>query len=1273
MKWLYLVPVFWFCSFLLPAQEFKSANISSNAENYQQGPALNIYDSLYQLSIPELVLPENLKAFALPAKVDNSKLPYLRPVFTQVGASCGQSSAIGYNFTYEMDNARGVSADTSVNQYPTHFTYNFENGGYEYYGVSYFHSFEILRRCGCMNCNDYGGFTDNGGRWITGYDLYYNGMHNRIEDVYTIKTNTSKGILALKNWIYNHMGESSDGGVASFYCGGREIKTLPSGTPEQGKFIATFFHSPATHAMTIVGYNDSICYDYNNDGLYTNDVDLNNDGIIDVRDWEIGGFKYVNSYGLQDLDSGFCYMMYRTLAESYSTGGIWNNAVHVIKVKPDYTPLLTMRIRLNHSKRSALRVQAGVSADANAGFPDYLMEFPIFNFQGGNFPMQGPGGQDSLYTIEFGLDITPLLSYIPNGKPSSFFLSVEENDPYAQEAGSIEYLAVIDYSNPAPLTTVCQSAPIELVNNAITYAKVTAVTNINKVKIDNPAISPFTEAQPVSIQLNATGGQPPYTWSLNYNYTRLTANKPYDTFGGTKISQLTAADSIVPVSLGFDFTFYGKLYDTVYVNLQNGILQFTKDLIPWPYNEETDLLLKSFRVIAPLANICFDSKLYDEGVWYESLPGSIKFRWMLRKKIGDVYYPYEFQARLFEDGHITFSYSYITVNTPDAFFAGISEGDKQNFKLSGYYNEYDANRFNQVEFVPHTYPNDLKISQTGLLECIPGSAEQIYGIDCKATDYRNVSDTKTIHLSSGIISTLQIHAGNDSIIGNGEVVIADLILTNITGNNFPDITSLLSIGNEFITCTDTLENINSLPANSTLIVPDAFRFSVSTEAPDGQIFQMNIDVSSNLQSWKNRLPAQINAPLLKSIELSSTKPGKEILQPGETGTLRYTFSNIGHSPAQDVDASVMLTHPSVKLLSSATQSMGTVLPGQQPAFDFEVKIADTVQLGSRIPVAISLSIGNKHYLTDTLYFRTGKRPVLVIDLDKKHESAPVIYQQIIDLGYISEYSSVINPDIAESQSIFMCLGKYSDRYILSYSEARVLYDYLEKGGNLYLESYNFWRDDPKTILHSLFNIETKNKFHKYDTLIGSSGLFTENMQFLYMSLSPVSMYYLLPVGSATSIFNDDGFFSHIANDAGNYKTIGCLFEFAALQGINDSSTQPILMQKYLDFFEIRRNTIGIDESHTYMEAGTITVYPNPAKEYVLLRFTLNEKHAEMISIMDINGTEIARLTDKPGIINESHVVEWNLRSKTGVRVPPGLYFCRIISGKEVKLGKIMVK
>ncbi|MCK9398442.1 MAG: hypothetical protein M0Q51_00415 [Bacteroidales bacterium] len=83
---------------------------------------------------------------------------------------------------------------------------------------------------------DYGGTLSYGGpkRWMSGYTQYYNGMHNRITNAYQIQV----------------------------------------GTPEAGKYVLTTFGGSANHAMTILGYNDSIRWDYNNVSLNKPEVIL---------------------------------------------------------------------------------------------------------------------------------------------------------------------------------------------------------------------------------------------------------------------------------------------------------------------------------------------------------------------------------------------------------------------------------------------------------------------------------------------------------------------------------------------------------------------------------------------------------------------------------------------------------------------------------------------------------------------------------------------------------------------------------------------------------------------------------------------------------------------------------------------------------------------------------------------------------------------------------------------------------------------------------------
>lgn len=94
----------------------------------------------------------------------------------------------------------------------------------------------------------------------------------------------------LKHWINDHNAGASTGGLAVFYCyAGTNMNTdpLPPESQHTGEGIVTQFGSSLGHAMTIVRYNDNIMYDFNQDGQFTNDVDINNDGEVNIQDREI--------------------------------------------------------------------------------------------------------------------------------------------------------------------------------------------------------------------------------------------------------------------------------------------------------------------------------------------------------------------------------------------------------------------------------------------------------------------------------------------------------------------------------------------------------------------------------------------------------------------------------------------------------------------------------------------------------------------------------------------------------------------------------------------------------------------------------------------------------------------------------------------------------------------------------------------------------------------------------------------------------------------------
>jgi len=394
------------------------------------------YEMTFIRNIPELKPSNNYKFKTLPSWTDNSANMYFRPVISQIGGSCAQVSGIGYNFTYELCFRRNLPANSTLNQYPPHYTFNFLNDGNNNNGSSYFSGWDIIKSSGCPNVADYGTVTSPNIRWMNGYQKYYNGMQNKITDYFKIYVGNPEGLNLLKNYLHNHLEGASVGGLVNFSAGvsSYTIRALPPNTHQGGLAVIIKFGTEVDHAMTFVGYDDSIRYDFNNDGKYTNNTDINGDGIVDMKDWEIGGLLIANSWGTSWGFQGKCYMMYKLLAEPVYNGGIWENTVYGIHVRKEYTPLLACKIVLKHNSRKQIRITAGSSPDVNATQASYLLSFPLFKNQGGDFYMQG-GTTDDDKTLEFGLDITPLLSNLQNNQPSKFFLYVDEDDPNGSGQG----------------------------------------------------------------------------------------------------------------------------------------------------------------------------------------------------------------------------------------------------------------------------------------------------------------------------------------------------------------------------------------------------------------------------------------------------------------------------------------------------------------------------------------------------------------------------------------------------------------------------------------------------------------------------------------------------------------------------------------------------------------------------------------------------------------------------------------------------------------------
>ncbi|HOZ29549.1 MAG TPA: hypothetical protein PLL66_01410, partial [Bacteroidales bacterium] len=524
-------------------------------------------------SLPELKLPANYKNKSIPYEVDNTTQTCYSGLFLQSGLCCGQAACVGNGFTYEMNRIRGLDGSITENKYPTHFTWNWENGGNGYSGASYYHSLAVLKTVGNPNMVTYGGTHDFGGasRFMNGYDEYYEGMHNRISKAYAINCADEEGILTLKHWLNDHLEGSDVGGIAFFYSQHQNPSTtLPAGTEHEGEKVVVSWGSSPNHAMTITGYNDSIRWDFNGDGHYTNNIDITDDGIVDVRDWEIGGFKMCNTYS--SPYNG--WMMYRTLALASNAGGIWNNTANVLFPIKDYSPMLTGKVNLYYSNRGRIKIMAGFSTNLSASEPDYYMSFPIFDYQGGEQSMQG-GTEVAARYIEFGLDLTPFLNILESGTPAKFFFQVLENDNDSWGSGQIVSFSVIDYTSGSPVEYVSSQVNEPIIQNGVTTVSVQHTPVFNKPEITTDILPNANVYHPYSHQMEASGGTPPYRWEFDLDYQMSEISSP--------IENTTTALSGTYIALPFEFPFYDETYSGFYLS-DKGYIDFSGESYSLPYN-----------------------------------------------------------------------------------------------------------------------------------------------------------------------------------------------------------------------------------------------------------------------------------------------------------------------------------------------------------------------------------------------------------------------------------------------------------------------------------------------------------------------------------------------------------------------------------------------------------------------------------------------------------------------------------------------------------------
>jgi|GEM_PF-2849409 len=352
---------------------------------------------------------------AVPRSVDNSALPAFPEIRNQEGIGSCVAFAVGYyQYTYALGRIAGWNNKNTTNttKVSPKWLYNLVNNGSDN-GTSPYAVHAILKEHGALTWSDfpYAGDASNPinyREWPRTTAAWKNAMKYKSLGFAWVDTpSTPTALSQMKSMLANGQVLTFDTYIYSWEF--EQIDDDPTTSADNafvGQHIATWMNGyEGSHEATIVGYNDDIW------------VDINENGTVDTG--EKGAFKIANSWGPDWQNSGYAWVAYDALQwqtqvpngpAQDSRGGIMNQVWALVGARTNYQPNLVAEFTASTASRVNLSIFAGITETDRS---DIVSRFdpPAFMYNGGEFAYDGTA-TTTAKSGSFALDLSDLaLSY----------------------------------------------------------------------------------------------------------------------------------------------------------------------------------------------------------------------------------------------------------------------------------------------------------------------------------------------------------------------------------------------------------------------------------------------------------------------------------------------------------------------------------------------------------------------------------------------------------------------------------------------------------------------------------------------------------------------------------------------------------------------------------------------------------------------------------------------------------------------------------------------
>lgn len=417
---------------------------------------------------------------------------------------------------------------------------------------------------------------------------------------------------------------------------------------------------------------------------------------------------------------------------------------------------------------------------------------------------------------------------------------------------------------------------------------------------------------------------------------------------------------------------------------------------------------------------------------------------------------------------------------------------------------------------------------------------------------------------------------NDGIINYGDRVNFIIRATNLSEAPFPGEQVTITCDDDFVELGVESFGLQELAAGESGNVEGLYAYiNPNTAISKDVVLKFHLSNNISFETFMTIEVPVISLDSYSIVEKTGDKDG--VIEQGETGTITLTYSNSGKYPMRNVDIHLDYVDAVINY-SDAVVHFDEIASGESVTCSFDFTVGDCID-GFIIHFLPHLSDEMNISYQKEICYMIGDSKILLVDLDKLKNSMPVLRSDLFSfIGANVDYKTTLPSQrtLNSYNIVFLCAGVYNNNTALKESEQQALINYLQNGGNLYLEGGSVWYADRDYGLKEYFGIEgnpsEESWVNGYTDIVGVEGTDFEGIYIEYNGDNR-KIDCVTPINNATQLMVNSPveFGGAVGNTTDTYKTIGASFEYGGLVE-NSNGDRLDYAKKILKYFGV--NIVG---------------------------------------------------------------------------------------------------